>query len=129
MPGEADDVKPVAFWVTAWLTLVCLRSWMVTPEITSTLAGVSNGVMFRRLPVVVGTSRLSPGFDWPSPELLAVAALLGAGAPATDGPGACLAFFFADAFFLGSVEVVTSTAGSCTVSAVGAGVGGSTACA
>jgi hypothetical protein len=40
-----------------------------------------------------------------------------------------LVFFFATTFFFGSVEVVTSTAGSCTASAVGAGFEGSTVCA
>jgi hypothetical protein len=102
---------------------------MVTPGMTSTLAGVSSGVSPSRLPVCVGTSRLSPGLDWPAPELFADAELLGAGAPGAEEPGACLVFFFATAFFFGSVEVVTSTAGNCTVSAVSAGFGGSTACA
>jgi len=97
----------------------------VLPGTTSILAGVSSGVRPRRLLVLAGTSRLSPGFDPPVPVLPALERLadaeLGCGAAAA---GAFLAADFLPCFFVG-VLVVTSTGGSGIACAPGAGCGAS----
>src|SRR4051794_37580235 len=51
LPGAGLAVKPVAFWVTASMTLCWPRSAMVSALMISTLAGVSSRVMLRRLPL------------------------------------------------------------------------------
>ena len=61
LPGAGLAVKPVAFWVTASMMLCWPRSAMVSAVITSTLAGVCNGVRLSRLPVDVGVFRLKVG--------------------------------------------------------------------
>src|SRR6185436_4968804 len=127
LPGDADDVKPVAFCVTAWLTLVCLRSWIVAPGMISTLAGVSSGVMLSRLPVCDGTSRLRPGLLPPSPPAPPVAVLALCADAATEGAGAAFlaAAFALTAFFFGAAAV-TSTCGRAMA---GAGAGAAASCA
>src|SRR5882757_2974310 len=51
LPGAGLAVKPVAFWVTASITLCWPRSAMVSALMISTLAGVCSRVRFRRLPL------------------------------------------------------------------------------
>ena len=94
------------------------------------LAGVSSGVRPRRLLVVEGTSRLSPGLVVPSPDADALLEVLAAGTPGSD-VAAGAAFFAADFFatFFFAVAVVTSTAGSFIASEAGAGCGASWATA
>src|ERR1700753_2474790 len=65
LPGAGLAVKPVAFCVMASMMLCWPRAAMVSAVMTSTLAGVCNGVRSSRLPVDVGAFRLRAGTCWP----------------------------------------------------------------
>src|SRR5215468_10318379 len=99
LPGEGLAVNPVAFCVTASITLCCPRSAMVWEETISTLAGVCSRDRLRRLPVEAGAPRLMVGAA-PKPAV---------DVPRGTGDDGCWAF--CGALGLGCVAGVARRAG------------------
>src|SRR3977135_3486153 len=84
LPGAGLAVNPVAFCVTASMTLCWPRSAMVSAVMTSTLAGVCSRVRLRRLAVEAGAVRFTVGEP---PDVAALGVC-------TTGPGLGVAIRF-----------------------------------